>query len=325
MQRREFITLLGGAAVAWPLAARAQLQPAMPVIGFLRNTSPDVRLVAAFRRGLNEAGYIEDQNVAIEYRWAENQDERLPTLAADLVRRRVRVIVTGGEPASHAAQAATTAIPIVFATGGDPVHFGLVTSLNRPGGNITGISFLINALVSKRLELLRALVPTATMIAFLVNPTAPLTEANIKEAQTAARLLGLQLLVLNASSEPDFEAAFATIVQQRAGALVINPDALFTSHPDQLIALAARHAVPTSYYRREAIEAGGLMSYGTSFADAYRQAGIYAGRILKGEKPADLPVIQSTKFEFVLNLKTAKALRLDVPPTLLALTDDVVE
>jgi putative ABC transport system substrate-binding protein len=324
MKRREFITLLGAAAAVWPLVARAQ-QPVMPVIGFLRNTSPDVRLVAAFRQGLNEAGYIEDQNVAIEYRWAENKDERLPALAADLVRRRVSVIVTGGQPASHAAQAATTAIPIVFATGGDPVHFGLVTSLNRPGGNITGISFLINELVSKRLELLRELVPTVTMIAFLVNPTAPLTEANTKEAQTAAHLLGLQLLVLNASSERDFDAVFSTLVQQQAGALVINPDALFTSHPNQLVALAARHAVPTIYYGREAIEAGSLMSYGTSFADAYRQAGIYTGRILKGEKPADLPVVQPTKFELVINLKAAKALGLTVPPKLLALTDEVIE
>ena len=323
MQRREFLSVLGGAA-AWPLAAQAQ-QPTMPVVGFLRNTSPDVRLVAAFRRGLNEAGYIEDQNVAIEYRWAENQDERLPALAADLVRRQVSVIVTGGEPASRAAKAATTAIPIVFATGGDPVALGLVTSLNRPGGNITGISFLINALVSKRLELLRELVPTATMIAFLVNSTAPLTEQNTKEAQTAAHLLGLQLLVLYASSERDFETAFATLVQQRAGALVINPDALFTSHPNQLIALAARHAVPTIYYRREAIEAGGLMSYGTSFADAYRQAGIYTGRILKGEKPADLPVMQSTRFEFVINLKAAKALSLTVPQTLLIAANEVIE
>jgi putative ABC transport system substrate-binding protein len=321
MRRREFITLLGG-ATAWPVVAWAQ-QSAMPVVGFIRNTSPDARLVAAFRRGLNENGYIEGQNIVVEYRWTDN--ERLPATVADMVRRQVSAIVTGGLPASLAGKAATTAIPIVFATGGDPVHFGLVASLNRPGGNVTGVSFLLTALIPKQLELLHELVPNATAIAFLVNPTARVTEPDTKEAQSAVRSLGLKLLVLNATSERDFEMAFATVVQQRAGGLLTHPETLFTSYRNQLVALAARHGVPAIYHLREAVEAGGLMSYGTSFTDAYRQAGIYTGRILKGEKPADLPVVQSTRFELVINLKTAKALGLEVPPRLLALADEVLE
>jgi putative ABC transport system substrate-binding protein len=319
MRRREFITLLGG-SMMWPLAARAQ-QVALPVVGFVRNTSPDTRLVAAFRRGLNEAGYVEGQNVSIDYRWTDN--DRLPEMTADLVHRQVSVIATGGMSPSLAAKAATTTIPIVFATGGDPVHFGLVASLNRPGGNVTGISFLINALVAKRLELLREMVPAATTIAFLVNRTAP--EPDIEDAQTAARLLGLQLLVLNARSERDLDIAFATMVQQRVGALVINANEFFTGHTNQLVALAARHAVPMMYHAREAVEAGGLMSYGTSFTDAYRQAGIYTGRILRGEKPSDLPVVQSTRFELVINLKTAKALGLTVPIMLQTAADEVID
>ncbi len=319
--RRELIAALGSAA-AWPLAARAQ-QPGMPVVGFVRNTSPDARLMDAFRRGLNEVGYVDGQNVTIEFHWTE--DDRLPAIVADLVRRQVSVIATGGQPASLAAKAATAAIPIVFATGNDPVRFGLVSSLNRPSGNLTGVSFLIGGLIAKRLELLREIVPTANVIAFLINPNATTAEPFTKEAQAAASSLGLQLVVLDAGSKRDFEMAFATLVQRRVGALLIQPDALFTGQRDQLIALAARHAVPTMYHLREAVEAGGLVSYGTSFADAYRQAGRYAGRILKGEKPADLPVIQSTKFELVINLKTAKALGLDIPLKLHAFADEVIE
>jgi len=322
LERREFITLLSSATAAWPFAARAQ-QPSMPVVGFVRNTLPDARLMVAFRRGLNEVGYVDGQNVAIEFHWTE--DDRLPAIVADLVRRQVSVIATGGQPASLAAKAATAAIPIVFATGDDPVQLGLVSSLNRPSGNLTGVSFLIGGLIPKRLELLHELVPTANLVAFLVNSNAVTAEAYKKEAQAAARSLGLHLAVLDAGSERDLEMVFATVVQRRAGALLIQPDALFTGTRDRLIALSTRHGVPTMYHLREVVEAGGLVSYGTGFADAYRQAGRYAGRILKGEKPADLPVVQSTKFELVINLKTAKALRLEIPSALLATADEVIE
>lgn len=327
MGRRQFITLLGGAAAAWPLVARAQQQP-MPVVGFLRTTSANASadLVAALRRGLTEAGYTEGQNVAIEYRWAENRDERLSALVADLVRRQCAVIIAGGDAVAHALKTATTMTPIVFATGDDPVKVGLVARLNRPGGNITGISFFNSAdLESKQLELLRKVVPKADLIGVLVNPTVAAAESQEREALGAARALGLQLLIVSADSERDFDTAFATLVQQRAGALLIAGNALFTGQRDRLVALAARYALPTIYPLREFVVGGGMMSYGTSVNDAYRMAGIYAGRILKGEKPSDLPVLLPTKFELVINLKTAHALRLEIPPSLLAIADEVIE
>ena len=320
--RRQFISAFGGAAVTWPLAARAQ-QPAMPVVGFLRNTLPDSRLTTAFRKGLSEIGYIEGQNITVDYRWTGG--EQVAATAAELVRRQVKVIATGGLVAALAAKAATATIPIVFATGDDPVRTGLVNSLNRPSGNITGISFLLNATVAKRVELLRVLVPAATVIGFLVDPSFPTAGLAISEAESAAAAYRFQLLIVKASSKSEIEAAFSSLVQQRAGALAINANEFFTAQTEQLVALAARNGIPTSYQLREAVEAGGLMSYGASFADSYRQLGVYAGRILKGEKPADLPVVQSTKFELVINLKTAKTLGLQIPDKLLAIADGVIE
>ena len=325
MRRREFITLLGGAA-AWPLIARAQ-QPAMPVIGFLRNTLPEdsAYLLAALRQGLTEVGYVEGQNVAIEYRWAENRFERLQELAADLVRRQCAVIVAGGNAPARAAMAATATIPIVFASGDDPVRLGFVASLNRPSGNVTGVTFYAGVLVAKQLELLREVVPKAAVVSMLVNPSSPAADDQIRDAKAAARAIGLEIHILNASSERDFEKVFATLVQYRADAVIVAGDALFTGQRDRLVALAARHAVPVTYNLPEFVAAGGLMSYGSSSMDAYRQVGVYTGRILKGAKPDDLPVQQPTKFELAVNLKTAKALGLTVPPAVLGRADEVIE
>jgi putative ABC transport system substrate-binding protein len=328
MKRREFITLLGGAAVTWPIAARAQ-QPAMPMIGFLSNASPDLYAIRlrAFRQGLKDAGYVEGQNVAIEYRWAEGQNNRLPVLAAELVHRQVDVIAAaGGTPSAVAAKAATATIPIVFAVAVDPVKIGLVASLNRPGGNLTGITNLNVEVGPKRLELLHELLPTATIIAALVNPTSPsLAEPFTRTLKTAASTLGLQLHILQASTEQDFDGVFAALAQLRAGALVIGPDTFFNARIEQLAALTLRHAVPAIYQYREFATAGGLMSYGTDETEYYHLVGIYAGRILKGEKPADLPVVQSTKVELILNLKTAKALGITVPLPLIGRADEVIE
>ena len=319
--------LLGGAAAAWPLAARAQ-QPPMPVIGFLNPTSPDpnVDLLRAFRQGLKETGYVEGENVAIEYRWAENQIDRMPALAAELVRKQVAVIATtGATVAASAAKAVTTTIPIVFLTGADPVESGLVASLARPGGNLTGINLLTIDLTAKRLELLRELVPAATRVAVLANPAGPAPEAMLRDVETAARAMGLQVQVLNAGTSQEINAAFASFVRERLDALFVGPDPFFVSRRVQLVHLASRHAVPAAYTQRDYAVAGGLMSYGSNLMDAFRQVGVYTGRILKGAKPADLPVVQPSKFELVINHQTARMLGLTVPDKLLATADAVIE
>jgi putative ABC transport system substrate-binding protein len=326
VRRREFITLLGGAAAVWPLAARAQ-QPVTPVIGFLNQGSAksSAYLAAAFRKGLKEVGYVEGYNVAIEYRWAESQYNQLPELAADLISRKVSVLAAAFLPAALAAKAATSTIPICFVTGADPVNQGLVVSLNRPGGNVTGVAFLSQLLGAKRLGLLHELVPAADTFALLVNPTNPNAEGLTRDLQAAGHTLRKQILVLPSSTEREIDGHFAALDQQRVAALIVAPDAFFDSQRDHIVELVARHAIPAIYERREAAMAGGLMSYGANVADAYHQAGIYTGRILKGQKPADLPVMQPTKLEFVINLKTAKVLGLTIPPGVLAIADEVIE
>jgi putative ABC transport system substrate-binding protein len=327
MRRRNFITLLGGTAAIWPLSTRAQ-QAALPVIGFLNSASFDgsAQHVRAFREGLSETGYVQERNAAMEYRWADGQYDRLPAMAADLARRQVAVIsATGGLPSALAAKAATTTIPIVFQVGVDPVAFGLVARMNRPGGNITGATNLNVEVLPKRLELLRELIPTATTMAVLVNPTNPAVETQSRNLQAAASTLGLQLEFVQASTERDFDTVFATLHQMRTRGLVIITEPFFNARSEQIAALALRHAVPTIFQNREFTAAGGLMSYGGNQADAYRLVGSYTGRILKGEKPADLPVMQSTKVELIVNLKTAKALGVTVPLSLLGRADEVVE
>ena len=325
--RREFITLLGGAAAAWPLAVRAQ-QPGVPVIGFLHTRSQDPFMphAVAFPKALNAAGYVEGRNVRIEYRWAQGQYDRLPAMAADLVRRQVAVLVAGGgEPSALAAQAATSTIPIVFVIGSDPVKAGLVASYNRPGGNITGINMLTDTLAAKRLGLLHELVPQAATVGFLWNPRFASAESQLRDVQEAARALALKVHVLPASAEKEIDQAFETIARERILALILNADPFLDIYRDKIVALASRHAVPTLYQFREHAAAGGLLSYGIDIIDAYHQAAFYVGRILKGDKPSDLPIMQPIKFELVINLRTARALGLDVPPSLLARADEVIE
>ena len=327
MRRREFITLLGGAAVVWPLASRAQ-QPALPVVGFIRDGSADAsaRLAAAFRKGLNETGYIEGQNVKVEYYWLEGQYDRLPALVADLARRQVAVIATPGHLPSLAAKAATATIPIVFGVGGDPVQLGIVASLARPGGNATGINFFANEVATKRLRLLHDLVPKAVRIAVLLNPAnAAVAESTLRDVQEAAPQMRLQIQALNASTIGEIDAAFVTLARERPDALFVAADAFFVSQRVQFATLTARDRIPAAYPVREIVEAGGLMSYGTDLADMFHEVGVYTGSILKGAKPADLPVLQSTKFEFVINLKTARALGIEVPSALLLIADEVIE
>jgi len=328
MKRRTFITLLGGMAAAWPLEARAQ-QPAMPVVGFVSPRSPDgsAPIAAAFQKGLNEVGYVADQHVTVEYHWLNGQYDRLAPLMADLVRRRVAVVaIPGSNPAALAAKAATTTIPIVFGVGEDPVKLGLVASLARPGGNATGINFFVAEVATKRLGLLRDLVPKAARVAVLVNPAnAPTAEATLRDIPEAARVLGLQIQVLNASTSREIEAAFAALVRDRADALFVAPDGFFVTRRVQFATLAARHAIPATYSAREVVEVGGLMSYGTDILDMNRRIGIYTGQILKGAKPADLPVLQATKFEFVINLQTARALGIEVPNSIQLLADELIE
>jgi putative ABC transport system substrate-binding protein len=326
MRRREFITLLGGAS-AWPLMARAQ-QAAVPVIGFLNNASAweYAAMSAAFRQGLSESGHVEGRNVIVDYRWAEGQYDRLPAMAADLVRRQVAVIVAGGGLSALAAKAATTTIPIVFTIGGDPVQFELVASLNRPGGNMTGVSVLSSALVAKRLELLRELVPAATRVTALVNPAnSAIIESTLRDLEPAGRAMALQIQVVRASTSREIDAAFATFVRERPDALFVDGDPFFNARRVQVVHLATLHKLPASYQSREFPEFGGLMSYGSNLTDAYRQLGVYAGRILKGAKPAELPVVQASKFELVINAQTARTLGVEVPPQLLARADEVIE
>ena len=327
MKRRAFITLLGGAAAAWPLTASAQ-QPAMPVIGVLnssRSPADRAHLLTAFQQGVRETGYIEGQNVAIEYRWAQDQYDRLPDLAADLVRRHVTVITAHDTPSAIAAKAATTTIPIVFASGGDPVELGLIASLNRPGGNVTGVTFLVGTVAAKQLGLLHDLLPGVVRIAVLVVPNFPITEPFVSDVRAAASAISKQIEVLYAGTGRDIDAVFANLAQKPVDALLVGPGPLLNNRRVQLATLAAYHKLPAIYSQREAAEVGGLMSYGVSLTGAYRQVGVYTGRILKGEKPADLPVMQSTKFEFLINLNTAKAFGLSFPPGLLAIADEVIE